>query len=103
MSMSKIYADESIMWYDPSIKSAIEELDDQYPNAIPVFGGALSAAKYVHGDTFDLSKFCNLLANAIDNATFFGWHESSTEVARRFCHLCYIDPSLVEAYLGIEF
>ena len=101
--MSKIYADQSIIWYDQSIKSAIEELADQYPNAIPVFGGALSAAKYVHGDTFDMHKFCDMLADAIDNATFFGWHEPSADVARRFCHLCYIDPALVEVYLGIRF
>lgn len=101
--MCKILTDESVMWYDPSIKAAIEELDDKYPNAIPVFAGALSAAKYVHGETYNMHKFCEMLADAIDNATFFEWHETSDAVARRFCHLCYIDPALVETYLGIKF
>ena len=101
--MNKIYSSESIIWYDQSIKAAIEKLDELYPNAIPIFGGALSAAKYVHGDNVDMHKFCSMLADAIDNATFFGWHESSGVVARRFCHICYIDPALVEAYLGIKF
>lgn len=101
--MSKIYSSESIIWYDPTVKAAIDELAKQYSNAIPVFGGALSAAKYVKNGSFNLDAFCKCIANAIDNATFFGWHEPAEEVARRFCNLCYIDPALVEAYLGTRF
>lgn len=98
--MKKFYADESIIWYDQSVKAAIEKLDEVYPTAITVFGGALSAANYVNGDTVDMAKFCHFLADAIDNAEFFGWHEDAIGVIRRFCGLCHVDTALVEAYLG---
>ena len=44
--MKKSMYSTDIIWYDESVKSAIEELNAQYPNAIPVFGGA-----YQHPNT----------------------------------------------------
>lgn len=84
------------------IKSQIEALDAQYPNAIPVFGGALFAAKYVH-ENFNLDKFIMCLSNAIYNAKFYNWHESPAKTAQRFCNLCGIDPFLIETYIGTSF
>ena len=101
--MNKTIHSEDFIWYDKSVKSAIEALDAQYPNAIPVFGGALSAVKYVHGNNIDMHKFCILMLDAISNAKFYNWHENSSDVAKRFCHFCYIDPALVEIFLGVKF
>ena len=100
--MNKSMYSTDIIWYDPSIKSAIEALDAKYPNAIPVFGGALSASKYVNCENPDMSKFIHFLADAIHNAEFFKWHENAIGVIKRFCNLCYVDPALVEAYLGVS-
>lgn len=96
-----MYSDD-ILWYDPSIKSAIEALDDKYPNAIPVFGGALSAARYVNCGIPEMSKFISFLADAVRNAEFFGWHEGAIDVVKRFCDLCHVDYALIEAYLGVN-
>lgn len=100
--MEKSMYSTDIIWYDPSIKSAIEELDSKYPNAIPVFGGALSAAKYVNCGIPNMKKFISFLADAVRNAEFFGWHENSIEVVKRFCDLCYVDYALIESYLGVR-
>ena len=73
----------------------IEELQEKHSNAIPVFGGAL----WVH----DLERLVSSLPNVISNAKFFGWHESLADTCRRFCHLCFIDPMLVECCIGMTF
>ena len=101
--MDKSMYSTDIIWYDTTIKSAIEELDSKYPNAIPVFGGALSAAKYVNCGIPDMSKFISFLASAVSNAEFFGWHEGAVDVVKRFCDLCYVDYALIESYLGVRF
>ena len=36
------------------------------------------------------------------NAEFFKWHENAIGVIKRFCNLCYLDPALVETYLGVS-
>ena len=100
--MDKSMYSDDIIWYDPSIKSAIEALDEKYPNAIPVFGGALSAAKYVNCGRPDMSKFISFLADAVRSAEFFGWHENSIGVVKRFCDLCCVDYALIEVYLGVR-
>lgn len=96
--MNKMYSDD-ILWYDPSVKTAIEELSEQYSNAIPVFGGALGA--YNALEVGDYVKFEMMMLNAVDNAKFFRWHEPAITVARRFCRLCYVDPMLIEVHLGM--
>ena len=97
--MNKSMYSDDFIWYDPSIKSAIEALDRKYPNAIPIFGGALGAAKYVNREHQNFGEFVKCIANAIRSAEFFGWHEDASGVMSRFCHLCYVDPTLVERYL----
>lgn len=85
------------LWYDQSVYNSIMALDSKYNNAIPVFGGALGAFNAL--EVGDMDRFEALMTNAVDNAKFYKWHESPVEVARRFCHICCVDPMLIEAYL----
>ena len=101
--MKKAMYSTDIIWYDPVIKSAIEKLGEKYSNAIPVFGCALSASKYLEADNYDFNKFVSFLPTVIGDAQFFKWHEGVLGALRTFCRLCFVDPALVEAYLGISF
>lgn len=93
---------EDFLWYDKSIYNAISKLSAKYPNAIPVFGGALSAYNCVNSDTPDFEKFISFFPTVIKNADFYNWHEGAVGALRRFCHICYVDPSLVELYMGMN-
>ena len=82
------------------IKHQIEELNSKYSNAIPVFGGAL----WVYDDNkFNSHKFIAGLSNVANDAKFFGWHEGVAGAMRRYCHLCMVDPVLVESLLCTTF
>ena len=98
--MNKSMCSTDILWYDESVYNAIVALDCKYHNAIPVFGGALSAFNALEDGDYD--KFKSLMLGAINDAKVFKWHESALEVARRFCRLCYVDPMLIEAYIGLR-
>ena len=74
---------------------AIEALAEEYSNAIPVFGRAL----WVH----DLEALVASLPSVISGARFFDWHAGAVDACRTFCHLCFIDPALVECYIGMTF
>ena len=76
-------------------QKAIESLAEKYSNAIPIFGGAL----WVH----DLERLVASLPSVISGARFFGWHAGVIDACRTFCHLCFIDPMLVECYIGMKF
>lgn len=76
-------------------QKAIEALDEKYPNAIPIFGGAL----WVH----DLEALIDSLPSLISNAKFWKWHGGLADACRTFCHLCFIDPALVECCIGMKF
>ena len=89
-----------IIWYDESVYNAVMALDDRYDNAIPVFGGALGAYNLISADTPDLEGFWRSLKIVAENAIFYKWHEGVVGAVRRFCHLCYIDPALIECYIG---
>jgi hypothetical protein len=70
---------------------AIEALNEKYSNAIPIFGGAL----WVN----DLKTLVGSLPSVISGARFFKWHAGVADACRTFCHLCFIDPALVECYI----
>lgn len=91
---------EDIKWYDQSVYNAIMALDSKYPNTIPVFGGALGA--YNALEVGDYDRFEALMLDAVNDAKFYKWHESAIQVARRFCRLCYVDPMLIEVYIGLR-
>lgn len=82
------------------IKHKIQVLDSKYPNAIPVFGGALWV---YNGDTFSSERFVNTLFTIAENAKFFNWHESPADAMRRFCSICMMDAQAIEGCLGAKF
>ena len=98
--MDKLMYSEDIIWYDPVVKIAIEKLAEEHSNAIPVFASALSASQYA---TTDFEKFVSFIPTVIEDAEFFGWHAGIISAIKTFCHLCFVDPDLVEAYLGMSF
>jgi hypothetical protein len=73
----------------------IEDLDEKYGNAIPIFGGAL----WVN----DLETLVASLPHIIHSAKFFGWHDTLAGACRTFCSLTFTDSALVECYIGIKF
>ena len=83
------------------VKKVIEALDVKQPNAIPIFGGALWAYEYAKKG--DIKTFVTYLPHVISEAKLRGWHEGVAGALRRFCHICFVDPMLIEAYLGIRF
>ena len=82
------------------IKYKIKVLDAKYPNAIPVFGGALWV---YNGDVINNENFVNALFTVADNARFFNWHESPAQAMRRFCNICMMDSEAIELCLGMKF
>ena len=83
------------------IEQQLMTLNEQHNNAIAVFGAAYWAHKAITNGDFD--AFVQYIPGVITNAKFFRWHESIPDTLRRFCHLCLVDPQLVELYLGIRF
>jgi hypothetical protein len=79
-----------------AIENYIIALDEKYGNAIPVFGGAL----FVYDD---IDTLIRTLPTVIKHAKFFEWHENSANTCRTFCHCAFIDPALIEAYIGMTF
>lgn len=82
------------------VKYKIECLDSKYPNAIPIFGGALWV---YHDNNFDSQRFISGLSHIAENAEFFKWHEGVAGALRRYCHICMVDPMIVEVELGATF
>lgn len=88
---------------DEGTINRIIALGNKYENAIPVFGGAAIAYNYIHQTKPDFESFIEYLSFVIDEAIFRRWHEGAAGACRTFCHLCLVDPMLVEAYLGMRF
>ncbi len=76
-------------------QKAIEALAEKHSNAIAIFGGAL----WVH----DLEMLIASLPSVISGAKFWKWHAGLADACRQFCHLCFIDPMLVECSIGMTF
>lgn len=83
------------MFYDASRIPLIENLNKEHPDAIAIFGGALWVE--------DISSLIGSLAHVISEAKFRNWHEGLAGACRTFCHMCLVDPMLVEAYMGMKF
>lgn len=75
----------------------IEALHEKHGNAIPIFGGAI----FMDGD--NLKSVALYLPSIIRNAEFFKWHDTLANACRVFCHCLFIDPALMESYIGITF
>lgn len=73
----------------------IEKLAEQHSNAIPIFGVAL----WIDG----VEELVDCLPNLIDDVKFWRWHDTPANACRTLCRLCFVDPMLVEAYIGMKF
>ena len=78
-------------------KQFIETLDEKYPNAIPIFGGAIWI------NPTDIGQIIKYLPTIIHNAKFWNWHGGLADACRQFCHCLFVDPTLVEACIGMKF
>lgn len=75
----------------------IEALDEEYDNAIPIFGGAIWI------NPTDIDRIINYLPTIIHNAKFWKWHGGLADACRTFCHCLFIDPALIESCIGMKF
>jgi hypothetical protein len=64
-----------------------------------VLGGACFAIEHTH----NFAEFVMYLPHVISSAKFYNYHETPAQACRTFCHLCLVDPMLVEVYLGMTF
>lgn len=92
-----------IKWYNDGVYNAITALAEKHDNAIPVFGGALGAYEYINSDNPDFKSFVGYLPSVVSGAKFFKWYEGVVGALRTFCHLCFVDPALIECYIGMSF
>lgn len=65
------------------------------PNTIAIFGGAIWVT--------DIDELLEFLPAVVRNAKIYKWEKGLANACRTFCHLCFIDPMLVEAYIGMKF
>lgn len=93
--MSKLPRELSEPMEPNATMRAVEALDEKYPNAIPIFGGAIWVK--------DIAGIIQSLPHVIHSAQFFKWHDTLANACRTFCHLCFTDPMLVELYIGMKF
>lgn len=75
----------------------IENLAEKYPDAIPVFGVALWV------NPADISSIIEHLPTVIREAQFRKWHAGIADACRTFCHCLFVDPALIECYIGMKF
>ena len=102
--MKKPHIDDTHIWYNEGVHQELCSLAKKYDNAIPVFGGALGAYECIHCDNPNFNEFILIyLSEVIKSARFHKWHEGDVGALRRFCHICFVDPMLVEAYIGTTF
>lgn len=81
------------------IMHKLEVLDAKYPNTIPIFGGALWV---YHENDLDLECFLSGIPHVVHSAKFFNWHGGVVDAVRTYCHICMVDPMLVEVALGVR-
>lgn len=75
----------------------IEALAEKHDNAIPVFGVALWV------NPADIDDVVAHLPTVIREAKFRNWHAGIADACRTFCHCLFVDPALVECYIGMKF
>lgn len=78
-------------------KQFIEALDEKHSNAIPIFGGAIWI------DPTDTDRIINHLPSIIKSAQIWKWHAGLADACRQFCYCLFVDPMLIESYIGMKF
>ena len=87
--------------WDKTTELRLCKLQKEHKNAIPVLGGAVFAATAIKNN--DLETFVEHLVSVPRNSVFFGWDEGIKDALNTFCHLCLVDPKLIEVYIGMTF
>ena len=75
------------------------ELQSKYPNSHT----SAIFCDVMHIDTSNIAEVAKAIPIVKRMAKFYKWHESPSDACRTFCNLCFIDPMLVEAYMGMTF
>lgn len=83
------------------LEQQLISMNEKYPNAIAVLSGAYFAQ--ASAEQGDLSTFVEFLPHVAQSAIMFEWHNGVAGALRQFCHLCLVDPALIEVYLGTTF
>ena len=84
-----------------NVLDVIEGLGEKYGmDAIAVFIQAESGYKNIKKG--NMEGFVRDMFSCGHQAKFRHWYEGCAEAMRRFCHICNVDPGLIEAYLGIR-
>lgn len=83
------------------IEQKLLSMNEKYPDTIAVLGGAYFAHEAAKDG--DIATFVEFLPHVAQSAKFFKWHTGVAGALRQFCHLCFVDPALIEVYLGTTF
>lgn len=83
------------------IEQKLMSMNEKYPDTIAVLGGAYFAYDAISNG--DIATFVEFLPHVAQSAKFLKWHNGVAGALRQFCHLCLVDPSLIEVYLGTTF
>lgn len=68
-------------------------------HSVAVYGGAYHLEKQGKNSIHDIAEG---MARAIKDARFFTPEVKPSQVAKHFCSLFFIDPMMMEVYLGIR-
>ena len=85
--------------YNEQTRAMINNIADQFPDESvhAIFGGA------VFIDHTDIDTIVDTLPRLMQSAKFFKWSKGIADACRTYCHICLIDPALIEAYIGMRF
>ena len=75
----------------------IENLAEKHPDAVPIFGHAY------YMDDVSIDAIIRKLPDVVREAKFRKWHGGLADACRTFCHCLFVDPTLVECYIGMTF
>ena len=84
-----------------AVDDKLWKLQEENEHTIQVLGGAVYAAEYAEKN--DLQKFMQYLPQVASSASFVRYRGGVAQALREFCHLCMVDPALIEAVVGMRF
>lgn len=88
---------------DAGAYNRLYALQKTYPYAVPVLGGAIYAS--TAAKMGDMDALVGWMAHALDTRDYKvqHWEGGIVSICENFCHVCLVDPKLVEAYMGMTF
>lgn len=104
MNNNKINKSSSIM--DDIILNNLRAYSKRHDgvNAIPVMLPPCEVSVWLHSDNPDFEAFViKGIGRMLQGAMLHDWEESLAKACRDYCHICMVDPMLVEAYLQMRF